>query len=82
MIFGGKVDQLLDHGKQPAFQVIPGANLVQDHPPSRGQGGLIPVRQPRAAQIPCFHPTVLGTSGQPDSPSLAGFTARQMSTYG
>ena len=46
MIFGDKVDQLLDHRKQRALQVVPGAHLVQDHPPSCSQVGLIPVRYP------------------------------------
>ena len=82
MIFGDKVDQLLDHGKQRAFQVVPGAHLVQDHLPSCGQVGLVPVRQPQGGADPVLPSTVIGTSGQPASPSLAGLTACQMSTYG
>jgi hypothetical protein len=38
---------LLDHSKQRAFQVVPGAHLVQDHPPSCGHIGLMPAPRRR-----------------------------------
>ena len=67
MIFGDKVDQLLDHGKQRAFQVVPGAHLIQDQPPSGSQVGLIPVRQPQGgadAMLPFDGPRHLRPAGQ------------------
>ena len=67
MIFGDEVDQLLDHGKQRALQVVPGAHLVQDHPPSCGQVGLVPVRQPQGGadpMLPFEGPRHLRPAGQ------------------